>query len=611
MGVKFSSASSSSYAVSASSAATRKVDKGDRPVAISWRAASSSPASNRRGSSDGSRGNSGGGDGNTTQERKKNPMKDRSVDVYHETMRQRATSRSEKASYKAVFSQEEREEEDQEERRKQKNKKRDGEMVRSEIETKGEKSPGEAEAAAQEDMPSVRQLRSRFETESPPVDGSSPSSSSSDRTAGASSPVSSSTASGGGEGGRERRKKIQESSSPKQSNRKVGGGGFLVMSSLTRRSALTVGRCVQGYFRKEKEEAEAKAAREKPVKEVETEGKTKKGEEKRMFDHSDVKFGKNGNKNNNVVLPPNDHSQDRDRMIKFDLQEQQQQRQQQQQKQQQQQLNQDVEGPPLVDSDGKWSPLAFVARLYAIQKVDADEVRKNSADAAHIQGHLERLPQGKKKSTVWNTWKRVYAVANVGVLTLYADESRKTPLETVELFGGKAEVVAEGEEETSGDVLLRVVDRREHRLSLRCPRGREEAARWRDALELHARQDFSKTFVVPSPVPANHLSLFTSTLVIDFGGASVRAGVATKVPSLPQLFFPAVMAEERGNEEAKYFGLDCFADEVRLRSKLSHPMIPTVQVKKKKYFPVFTEFSVIAIDMTKYVLLCSIMINCF
>ncbi len=91
---------------------------------------------------------------------------------------------------------------------------------------------------------------------------------------------------------------------------------------------------------------------------------------------------------------------------------------------------------------------------------------------------------------------------------------------------------------------------------------------------MHTKQDFSKTFIIPSRIPANHLSLFTSTLVIDVGGASVRAGIATKIPSLPQLFFPAVMAVERGNEDAKYFGLDCFAEEVRPQSRLSHPMIP-------------------------------------
>jgi len=104
--------------------------------------------------------------------------------------------------------------------------------------------------------------------------------------------------------------------------------------------------------------------------------------------------------------------------------------------------------------------------------------------------------------------------------------------------------------------------------------------RWHEALELHTKQDFARTFVVPSPVPAHHLSLFTSTLVIDFGGASVRAGVATRVAALPQIFFPSTMASERGNDMAKYFGLDCLADEVRSRSIITNPMVPSIQVDK-------------------------------
>jgi hypothetical protein len=37
--------------------------------------------------------------------------------------------------------------------------------------------------------------------------------------------------------------------------------------------------------------------------------------------------------------------------------------------------------------------------------------------------------------------------------------------------------------------------------------------------------------------------LYTNVLVVDFGGASVRAGIAaTTGPTLPKLFFPTLIA---------------------------------------------------------------------
>ncbi len=66
---------------------------------------------------------------------------------------------------------------------------------------------------------------------------------------------------------------------------------------------------------------------------------------------------------------------------------------------------------------------------------------------------------------------------------------------------------------------------------------------------------------MPSPL-SQCLSLLTRVLVIDLGGASVRAGVAARMPTLPRLFFPAVMAVAHTDEQEKYFGMDAFAEEV-------------------------------------------------
>ncbi|TRY62880.1 hypothetical protein TCAL_02029 [Tigriopus californicus] len=220
--------------------------------------------------------------------------------------------------------------------------------------------------------------------------------------------------------------------------------------------------------------------------------------------------------------------------------------------------------------NGHWNPVAIVNRLYQMLQVDDNEVEKNSADAAHIEGFLERLPTGKKKSTIWNSWKKQYFVAKKGILYSYADDTCSSPLEVLELFGGKVEYI--------DSKMLGVHDRRGHYLAVRCPSDKQ-ALKWETAINAHINQDFSKTFVTPSPIPKS-LSYYTQILVVDIGGASVRAGVASKVPSLPQLFFPCVMAVDHHQECSKYFGMDAFAKEIRSRSKLSHPMVPTHNVDK-------------------------------
>ena len=75
--------------------------------------------------------------------------------------------------------------------------------------------------------------------------------------------------------------------------------------------------------------------------------------------------------------------------------------------------------------------------------------------------------------------------------------------------------------------------------------------------------------------------LFTNILVVDFGGASVRAGIAaTSGPTLPRLFFPTLIAVGRSNESEKYFGFDAFAPEIRSRCHLRQPMVPTGKIDK-------------------------------
>ena len=116
-------------------------------------------------------------------------------------------------------------------------------------------------------------------------------------------------------------------------------------------------------------------------------------------------------------------------------------------------------------------------------------------------------------------------------------------------------------------------------------RDAEEADRWHTGLSEHVSHDLAQTFVTPAAIPTaalpNDPSIFKQILVVDFGGSSVRAGIASSMPTLPQLFFPSVMAIGKGgHEDEKYFGMDAFAPEVRSRCNLVHPFAPSSNVDK-------------------------------
>lgn len=493
-----------------------------------------------------------------TAERKRQQQRDRSVDVYHETVRQRATSSrpmAEKILSKDMFSppvvsmaspiQKSVVHADSQppvmdfaaSSTIKKSQKKTRAPVRptepappppkpmgNPSSPKNSSSPlpsTPTDPADEDDMPSVRQLRSKFELEGEDVEDQGQSGSS-------------------GNNG---------SSSPKKS--------FLVMASLTRRGAVMMSKSLQQKEEKYRKQQHHNSQHDADIR---AQSSTTKS----------LQAGNNGSPINGSRQGLNAHteklglvnSHDQNSRATFRLAN-----------APDDSLNSELLGKQdreEVVLNGHWNPVAIVNRLYQMLQVDDNEVEKNSADAAHIEGFLERLPAGKKKSTIWNSWKKQYFVAKKGILYSYADDTCSSPLEVLELFGGKVEYI--------DSKMLGVHDRRGHYLAVRCPSDKQ-ALKWETAINAHINQDFSKTFVTPSPIPKS-LSYYTQILVVDIGGASVRAGVASKVPSLPQLFFPCVMAVDHQQECSKYFGMDAFAKEIRTRSKLTHPMVPTHNVDK-------------------------------
>ena len=220
---------------------------------------------------------------------------------------------------------------------------------------------------------------------------------------------------------------------------------------------------------------------------------------------------------------------------------------------------------------GPWNPYKTVAALYQLQDVKEGIADLNGKeDNMEMEGYLERLPPGKKKSTIWNSWKRQYFVAKSGLLLVFGDSSRSVLMDRIELFGGRVDYME--------STMLGIQDRRGHYVVLRLKDG-EEADKWHTLLSSHVSHDLAQTFVTPNSIP-NDPTLFKQILVVDFGGSSVRAGIVSSVPTLPQLFFPSVMAIGKGHEDEKYFGMDAFAPEVRSRCNLIHPFAPSSNIDK-------------------------------
>jgi len=98
--------------------------------------------------------------------------------------------------------------------------------------------------------------------------------------------------------------------------------------------------------------------------------------------------------------------------------------------------------------------------MYALETVNDDHDEDQSEDSGNIEGYLERLPPGKKKSTIWNSWKRQYFVAKNGLLLIFGDNSRQVLMDRIELSGGRVDFME--------STMLGVQDRRGHYVVIKC-----------------------------------------------------------------------------------------------------------------------------------------------
>lgn len=229
-----------------------------------------------------------------------------------------------------------------------------------------------------------------------------------------------------------------------------------------------------------------------------------------------------------------------------------------------------------------WNPRPLLKRLYYIP--DAPKVQSQGTTYVNIEGYLEKLPSGRKKATFWNAWKRRYFVAKEGVLYYYQNPQADKPSMKMTLMGGKVECmepnmvgVDDGTRDPKSGAMIGIDDGKGHYVVVRCS-SRQEAERWRRALETHTVEDFASQYVQPWPVP-NDPALLRDTLVIDLGSCSVRAGVLASQATLPQLFLPSVVATERESRR-QIWGYDALTPDVRAASTISFPVRPSHKITK-------------------------------
>ena len=216
-----------------------------------------------------------------------------------------------------------------------------------------------------------------------------------------------------------------------------------------------------------------------------------------------------------------------------------------------------------------WDPLACVRSLYTVESVSGqdDDVSLDSQASPSIEGYMERLPAGRKKSTLWNSWKKQYFVARAGIVSVFTSRAQEEQTDRLEMFGGQVDFMDSN--------MLGLQDRRGQYIVVRCA-SHKAAREWEAALAFHTREEFCSTFLRPSPT----IPKAGTIIVVDLGGASIRAGLCGSQPALPRLYFPSLMAASPSTPTEKYFGFDALKPEVRANCILSNPLLPTSKVDK-------------------------------
>ncbi|CEF59898.1 Actin, alpha cardiac muscle 1 [Strongyloides ratti] len=220
-----------------------------------------------------------------------------------------------------------------------------------------------------------------------------------------------------------------------------------------------------------------------------------------------------------------------------------------------------------------WNPEKLINQLYKIDYEPHKESKRNRF--INMEGHLEVpntdtniIPELEK------SWKRRYFKTKEGRLTWYATHY--------------------ADENPEGDILLSGTDiecdknegiffihggMENAKIKVRVPREPEGLfEKWRRALLSHSSSSILDAYVQPIAKKIPHSS--EKIVILDLGSCSIRGGILTKEPSLPQSFFPAIGVYK--NDGSVVVGLEALKPENRHNGVLHQP-IPNSDLAIEKY----------------------------
>uniref|UniRef100_A0A0N5BCK6 PH domain-containing protein n=1 Tax=Strongyloides papillosus TaxID=174720 RepID=A0A0N5BCK6_STREA len=220
-----------------------------------------------------------------------------------------------------------------------------------------------------------------------------------------------------------------------------------------------------------------------------------------------------------------------------------------------------------------WNPEKLISQLYKIDYEPRKESKRNHF--INMEGHLEVpntdtniIPELEK------SWKRRYFKTKEGRLTWYATHYADENFEGDILLSG-TDIECDKNEGT-----FYIHGGMEHaKIKVRVPREPEGLFdKWRRALLSHSSSSILDAYVQPIAKKVPHST--EKVVLLDLGSCSIRGGVLTKEPSLPQSFFPAIGLFK--NDGTVVVGSDALKPENRHNGVLHQP-IPNTDPAIEKY----------------------------
>uniref|UniRef100_A0AC35FHK4 Actin n=1 Tax=Panagrolaimus sp. PS1159 TaxID=55785 RepID=A0AC35FHK4_9BILA len=218
-----------------------------------------------------------------------------------------------------------------------------------------------------------------------------------------------------------------------------------------------------------------------------------------------------------------------------------------------------------------WDPTDLVNTLYSVDY--APRIEQKRSKFRNMEGHLEIPNDEITVPEVDPEWKKVYFRTKDSRLqwfaTKYADEH---PIGDILL--SDADIIPNRE-----DFTITIIPKKEvvvPKIVVKVPSNLFE--KWRQAFLSHRESTQLDAYVQPILPTIPHLS--ENIIIIELGSCSIRAGILTHRPSLPQSFFPAIGCVTDSGEI--YVGNDALKPEIRHNGTLQQP-IDSVDLSVERY----------------------------